>query len=166
MSKQTTASKREGAPVPAPVVPWGQADAGEVTMRPDFAPPPKSNPESDVAAMLAALDQNAQETSGIDVPMAEGNPFVPKISTNPFKAPPAKPEAEVVEYEVREDQPMWLEFVRFVQKYGDKIIQARYPKPMGTIDTIWRGVQVFPHEEVMVRHITEGWVTWEVANAP
>lgn len=164
MTKQTT--KREGAPAPVAAAPWVQPDAPAI---PEFAPPiPQVTDEQteDVAALMARLDQNAQETSGIEVPIPITSPFAEKISTNPFKATPVPKAAEVLEYEVKDHHPTWLEFVRFVQKYGDKIVQARYPKPMGTIDTIWRGVQVFPHPEAEVRHITEGWVSWEVANAP
>ena len=93
------------------------------------------------------------------------SPFTEPPRKSPF-APKAKPVVveEVKVFPLSENDPSWLELVKFCQKHGDNIIQARYPHPRGEcIDTIYRGVTVFAHESTQVRHKVLGWINWQDA---
>lgn len=163
----TKANIRTGNPVPVQA-PWNPnppptaeqvAAAGQVDELADIfesAPegsstptnvvndPIPPSPEERAAAIRASL--------GNDV-VAQKSPFAPK--------PKAKSNTKEVEVFEMGDAPLWGDLVKFCQKHGDVIIQARHPQPRGeAIDTVWRGVTVFAHATTEVRHIKHGWVTW------
>lgn len=144
-------------------VPWGQqapsaeeqaaidafAEVPDVPSRPVFEPvadPIPPSPEERAAAIKSAMTNE---------PVSQKSPFAPK--------PKVKAEAEPEPFEMG-DAPSWGDLVRFVQKHGENIIQARYPQPRGEcVDTIYRGVTVFRHPTTEVRHVKLGWITWEDA---
>lgn len=148
-------------PVDAPKVPWGtphpvaSAESGGANSmtNPEFIIPkqaPQGEAPPDRTAKLEAL-----QASLSGQPVKQSSPFAPK--------PVEKKAVEVEKFEMG-DAPDWGSLVRFVQKHGDVIIQARHPQPRGEcIDTIYRGVTVFPYETCQLRHKTLGWVTWQDA---
>lgn len=162
MSKQ-----RSGAPVAAPVVPWGapteqpavedaQVDAltiafesaGDTSQEPteeSSLPPQTERGPADAFAdrVKAAFSGEVQ---------AQKSVFAPKPKAQVAPEPEPFPMG---------DAPSWGDLVRFVQKHGNLIIQVRYPQPKGEcIDTLYRGVTVFRHETCQLRHNVEGWIDW------
>lgn len=147
-----TAAKRSDAPVAQPV-PWnGGGVPAPAPATPDFADPPTHVASSEPPATPMAEPQRS---------VFSGEP--PKKSVF---APSAKKVEEVKEnvFPLGENDPSWIELVRFAQKHGNTIVQARYPHPRGLcIDTMYRGVTVFPHPTTQVRHVVHGWIDWKDA---
>jgi len=159
-------------PAPQPPVPWGQPAADsipddeakvnvltqEAPVFPNFAPQDSAR-DAQTTADLAKVDAANVErirASFAGAAIAQKSPFAPKAKAPEMKAPEPFP--------MTEDTPSWGEFVNFIRKHGDKIVQARYPQPRGEcIDTLYRGVQVFPWATSEVRHIAHGWVGWSDA---
>jgi hypothetical protein len=145
-------------------VPWGavpqfseQGQAQVSEQRPD-ATEPFTNPGAPNLPIVA----NAPEWK----PEPQQSPFDPSVKTKSVFAPKVKPvvKEEAKVFPVTENDPDWVTLVKFVQKHGEHIIQARYPHPRGEcIDTIYRGVTVFAHETTQVRHVTQGWIDWKDA---
>lgn len=88
---------------------------------------------------------------------------------NPFARPvppPVVEKAPVEDITRPEGTPTWRDFAAFVCKHGQTIIAAIYPYPQGScVDTLWRGVPVVHGPATEVRHITEGWISWDIASS-
>lgn len=144
---------------PEPViaqVPWGtaQSQSNEEALSDAFEQTPDfvgTGGQSE--APIPSQDQIDAAFQG--EPVKQASPFAPK--------PKAKTAVEEEVFEMG-DAPSWGDLVRFVQKHGNIIIQARHPKPLGeAVDTIYRGVTVFKYPTCQLRHKDLGWIEWQDA---
>lgn len=161
-------NKRVAAPAPAPIVPWSQQQTpvSQEVLDAEAAFEEQGNGLSAIPAFKGvdpippSPEEKRATQAQIDSafsgqPTAQKSPFAPKPK------PKAEPEPEPFPMG---DAPLWGDLVRFVQKHGDKIIQARHPQPRGIcVDTIYRGVTVFPYPETQLRHVDYGWIDWKDA---
>lgn len=158
-------------------VPWGQASAAANTAAVNGETSTPTIPQFSEQGQAQVAPEKADAAEPFNPPIVDKSPawkpegtqqspFDPSVKTKSVFAPKVKP--VVVEekkvFPLTENDPTWIELVKFCQKHGDMIIQARYPHPRGEcIDTIYRGVTVFAHETTQVRHITVGWIDWKDA---
>jgi hypothetical protein len=187
----TSKTPRTGNPAPVQA-PWLAGGAPPVTnQEPDFVEPEGhaagGDSDNEGVANALALDEIArqnppppavndqggaaqlnQPTPPVD-PLRQTqshiSPFSGQIreQRSPFapKRPKTQAEVDAEQYPMG-DAPNWGDFVRFIQKNAEHIIQARHPQPRGeAVDTIYRGVTVLRHPTCEIRHKTEGWISWE-----
>jgi hypothetical protein len=159
-----TKSQRSNAPVSQPA-PWSPSIQPEFSnegkaaieeSKPDAAEPFEPQPNVAIPKPPAGWEPEPQQQS----------PFDERVKTKSVFAPPIKAKVEVKEevFPLGEDDPTWVELVKFCQKHCEVIIQAHYPHPRGAcIDTIWRGITVIAHPTTQVRHVTHGWIDWKDA---
>lgn len=118
--------------------------------------------EFNEAAFRAIMSGQGLGNTKVNAPhAAKRNPFATPVPPPP--SPKAAPEAIT-----RPDgTPSWSDFAKFIGKHGKDIIAAVYPWPLGeVVETMWRGVPVVHCAlATEVRHITEGWISWDIASS-